>query len=525
MTRLAGFGHDLGFAGVLLGVQHFVRQLGLFQEARQQLGVFDAGRTHQHRLATLMAVADVFEDRVVLFRIGLEDLIVLVLADHRLVGRDDDRFKPVDFLELVRFRIGRAGHAGQLFVHAEVVLERDGCQRLVFVLDLHAFLGFDGLVQAIGPAAAHHQAAREFVDDHHLAVLHDVLLVAEEQVVGAQGHHQVVHQRDMARVVQRLAFGQDAQASQDRFGVLVSGFGQVDLLALFVDPVVAFGFRLLRLGFAGHALEQRRHRVHADVELGVIFGLAGNDQRRAGFVDQDRVHFVDDGVEQHALAAVLNTEFHVVAQVVETEFVIGAVSDVGGVGGLLLFVRLLRHHHARGHAQEVVQAPHPFRVAAGKIVVHRNNVHALAGASVQVNGQRRHQRLAFPRAHFGNLAIVQRDAAQQLRVEVPHPEHALARFAHNGEGFRQQVVQRRALRVSRSEFVSLGRQLRIGKRGNLGLQPIDLGYQLAILLKQPVVAATYEFFEQRNHAYVGRTSHAAPAKGKGSASRDFDVIG
>ncbi|MCH3817892.1 hypothetical protein LZB41_09640, partial [Campylobacter jejuni] len=42
-----------------------------------------------------------------------------------------------------------------------------------------------------------------------------------------------------------------------------------------------------------------------------------------------------------------------------------------------------------------------------------------------------------------------------------------------------------------------------------------------ILLKQPVVAATYEFFEQRNHAYVGRTSPAAPAWGQGGVARDL----
>ena len=232
VARLAGLGDDLGFARVLLGVEHFVLELGLLQQAGQQLGILDAGRTHQHGLAALVAVADVVEDGVVLFLVGLEDLIVLVLADHGLVGRDDDRFEPVDFLEFVRFRVGRAGHAGQLLVHAEVVLEGDRGQRLVLVLDLHAFLGFDGLVQAVRPAAADHQAAGEFVDDDHFAVLDHVLLVAEEQRVGAQRHHQVMHQRDMARIVQRLALGQDAQARQDALGIDVAGFRQVDLLAL-----------------------------------------------------------------------------------------------------------------------------------------------------------------------------------------------------------------------------------------------------------------------------------------------------
>src|SRR2546427_4956625 len=42
--------------------------------------------------------------------------------------------------------------------------------------------GFDSLVQAVGPAAAGHQAASELVDDDHLAVLDYVVPVSEEKV-------------------------------------------------------------------------------------------------------------------------------------------------------------------------------------------------------------------------------------------------------------------------------------------------------------------------------------------------------
>ena len=76
---------------------------------------------------------------------------------QRPVGRNLRDFELVNLLELGGFRIGRTGHAGQLLVHAEVVLEGDGRQRLVLALDLDAFLGFDGLVQSIatsgGPAS------------------------------------------------------------------------------------------------------------------------------------------------------------------------------------------------------------------------------------------------------------------------------------------------------------------------------------------------------------------------------------
>ena len=83
----------------------------------------------------------------------------------RLVGTHGD-VEVVDLLEFGGFRFGRTGHAGQLLVHAEVVLEGDGGEGLILALDLDVFLGFDGLVQAVGPAAAGHQAAGELVDDH-----------------------------------------------------------------------------------------------------------------------------------------------------------------------------------------------------------------------------------------------------------------------------------------------------------------------------------------------------------------------
>ena len=80
----------------------------------------------------------------------------------------------------------RAGHAGQLVVQAEVVLEGDRGEGHRLALDAQALLGLDGLVQALLPAAAGHLAAGELVDDDDLAVLDDVVAVALVERVGAQ---------------------------------------------------------------------------------------------------------------------------------------------------------------------------------------------------------------------------------------------------------------------------------------------------------------------------------------------------
>ena len=129
---------------------------------------------------------DLVDDRVVLLLPGLVDPVGLVGAADRPVGRDDADLEPVDRVELGLLGLGGAGHAGQLVVHPEVVLDRDRGEGLGLALDLHLLLGLDRLVQPVGPAPPGHDAAGELVDDQHLALLHQVVHVLLVQDVGLQ---------------------------------------------------------------------------------------------------------------------------------------------------------------------------------------------------------------------------------------------------------------------------------------------------------------------------------------------------
>ena len=158
-------------------------------------------------------------------------------ADDRAVGRDRDDFELVDLGELLGLGLGRAGHAGQRLVELEEVLERDRRQRLRLLLDRHALLGLDRLVQPVGPLPADHLAAGVFVDDDdfHLAgaaaALDDVVLVLLVDDVGPQ---RLLHQ------VRPLHVVADVEAADAR-GLLRGGdafVGEVDALAVQLDLVV-----------------------------------------------------------------------------------------------------------------------------------------------------------------------------------------------------------------------------------------------------------------------------------------------
>ena len=103
---------------------------------------------------------------------------------------------------------------------------------------------------------------------------------------------------------------------------------------------------------------------------------------------------------------------------------------------------------------------HPLGVAAGQVVVDRDDVDALAFERVEIGGQRGDERLAFAGLHLGDLALVQHHAADQLHVEVPHVQHAAAGLADDGERLGQEVVERLAVGDAGPELGGLVAQLR-----------------------------------------------------------------
>src|SRR5690606_37254952 len=123
----------------------------------------------------------------------------------------------------------------------------------------------------------------------------------------------------------------------------------------------------------------------------------------------------------------------------------GGGGDVSSVGGAALVVGQTVHDDAGGQAEELVDAAHPLGVAPGQVVVDGDDVDALAGERVEVDGKRGDQRLAFAGAHLGDAAIVEHHAADELDVEGTHAEHTARRLADSGECRDEQVVEAGAI--------------------------------------------------------------------------------
>ena len=247
------------------------------------------------------------------------------------------------------------------------------------------------------------------------------------------------------------------------------------------------------------------HKLVCDgVELGGLFTLTGDDQGRAGLVDEDGVHLVHDGEGVSALHQLVGVDGHVVTQIVEAELVVGAVGDVGVVSGLLLAAGHTVDDQTHAQAQETVDLAHPLAVSLGQVVVDGDHVDTLTGQGVQVGGQSGDQGFAFAGAHLGNAALVQDNTAHQLYAVVAHTKHAPGSFAAGGKGLGENIVQGSAVGQAGLQLGGLGLELSVGQSLVLFFQCLNFVYDGIDRLQLPLGGGAEDLGKQTHVIYTSK---------------------
>ena len=460
-AELARFRNDLRLLLVLTRIQDIVGQFLLSEHFRERLGLFNACRAHKHWLALLMRRLYLIDDGRVFLPGSAVDGIVVVLPHDWQVRGDFNNPQAVDLLEFLGFGRRRPGHAGELFIQAEVVLERDRGKRQVLRLYRAPLLRLDRLVQAFGEPAASHHPPGELVDQHDIVAADDVILVLREELVRPQSLVHMVDNGCRLRVIESLAVRQNAGGVKVLLEKLIAVVRECHVPGFLVQRIMA----VLQVG---------NDFVDRGVKIGPVLRRAGDDQRRARLVYEDRIHLVHDGEAMVPLKHVAEFRLHVVAQVIEAQFVVCGIGDVARVGRFFLLVGLLRVDDPRGHAQRRIDLAHPVGIALGEIVVHCDDMHAALRQGIEVGRERGDKGLAFPGLHFGDIALMQEDAAHKLHVESPQAERPLRGLAAIREGLGQDFIKSLASCHALNEFGCLFLQVCIRQCFEFRLKRIDL---------------------------------------------------
>ena len=112
---------------------------------------------------------------------------------------------------------------------------------------------------------------------------------------------------------------------------------------------------------------------------------------------------------------------HIVAQIVETELVVGTEGDICEIClTTCLAIGFMLVNAVYAEAVEHVYGAHPLGVTLGKVVVDGNDVHAVACQGIKEYRQSGRQGLTLTGEHLGYLALMQYGTAKELYVEMHH---------------------------------------------------------------------------------------------------------
>jgi len=170
----------------------------------------------------------------------------------------------VDPEELLFLGKRRTSHTSQFAVHAEIILDGDGGMRDIFRLHLHALLGFDCLVQTVGPAPSGHHATGKLIHDDDFAILDNVILISPEKECRSQGLLQKAHQARLLGFNIFRSLRVREWLPEQLFHVPDADFGQAHGLVFFFNLII----------FGVQCPDDLRH---ADVVLGILMRCAGDD--------------------------------------------------------------------------------------------------------------------------------------------------------------------------------------------------------------------------------------------------------
>jgi len=99
-------------------------------------------------------------------------------------------------------------------------------------------------------------------------------------------------------------------------------------------------------------------------------------------------------------------------------------------------------------------------------------VGALAAEGIEIHGRDGDEGLSFPGLHFGDAALVEHHAPDDLDIELAHAQGAAAGLADHGEGFGQDGVQL-GTPGQATELGRLGAELFVRQGFELRFETID----------------------------------------------------
>ena len=183
IDRASCLSYDEGLTSVLLSIEDIVRDISHLEHSADKLRNLNRCGTYEHWTSSITHCFNLLYDSSIFLAVGLIYAVVHIITEHRTVGRNLYHVELVDIPELSSLSTCSTGHTSELVIHTEVVLQGNGSIGLSSILHLYMLLSLDSLVETIAPTASFHDTSSLLIDNLHLSVHYDVLVITIEHRV------------------------------------------------------------------------------------------------------------------------------------------------------------------------------------------------------------------------------------------------------------------------------------------------------------------------------------------------------
>ncbi len=237
-----------------------------------------------------------------------------------------------------------------------------------------------------------------------------------------------------------------------------------DKVSGLLDFLAHDGSHLGNLAGSLTALKLCRQNITRLIELRGFSALAGNDQRGAGFIDQNRVNLIDDRISKISLHHLILVYHHVVTKIIKTVLIVCDIGDVTVVLGTALIILHAVQNASYGQTQELMNLSHPARVTARQIIIDGDDVHSSSREGVQISRHRGYEGFSFTGLHLRDTSLMKNDSADNLNSVGFHTQYTFCRLPYGCKCFRQKVIQCLAARQAVLVLLRLGAKLIVAER-------------------------------------------------------------
>ena len=306
-----------------------MRNAALLQHFRKKLGNINGNGTYKYRLSFGMSLFNLLHHCVIFFLLGHIYRVFQILTGNRTVGRNLDNVHSVNITEFFFLSKSGTGHTCFFRIFVKEVLESDGSKCLALPFYLYMFFCFNSLMQTVGIPPSRHDTSSKLIYDQHLVILYYVILISEHKVIGTKSQIHIVLDLQVFCICQVF----DLEEFLYLFHTLLRQghyfiFFIDDEITCFCDLFSHKGRHLGHFAAGFPALQLASDNICYFIQLGGFAALSGNNKRGPSFINENRVHLVNNGIVKIPLYQLFLVDHHVITQVIKAQFIIGHVGDI-----------------------------------------------------------------------------------------------------------------------------------------------------------------------------------------------------